>query len=102
MRPRRVNASELVSGHPTRTAIEQLIRRWLRARPMAPMGFLVRVHLFEFADPPFERAAAFAFGDEVRAFDELALWPLTSMVGTYIFDTTSPMGDANRASDRKR
>lgn len=50
VRTRCVDSSELAPGHTTRAAIEHLIRQWLRTRPMAPMGFLVRVHLFEFAE----------------------------------------------------
>ena len=37
-------------GSPTRRAVEALIARWLAARDMAPMGFLVDVQPFDFAD----------------------------------------------------
>jgi lysylphosphatidylglycerol synthetase-like protein (DUF2156 family) len=43
---RRVGAAE-VDG-PLRPAFEALGRRWLAGRPMAPMGFLVKLHLFSF------------------------------------------------------
>jgi phosphatidylglycerol lysyltransferase len=36
--------------HPLRLALEALIARWLAARPMAPMGFLVDVQPFAFAE----------------------------------------------------
>jgi phosphatidylglycerol lysyltransferase len=50
IRTRRISPGELAVGNPTRIEIEELIRRWLRTRPMAPMGFLVRVHPFEFVE----------------------------------------------------
>ena len=37
-------------AHPLRLAIEGLIARWLAARPMAPMGFLVDVQPFAFVE----------------------------------------------------
>jgi phosphatidylglycerol lysyltransferase len=46
---RRVDATELAVGAPTRRAIEGLIERWLGMRSMAPMGFLVDVQPFSFA-----------------------------------------------------
>jgi len=46
-----VQAHEIVDPEqPRRRAIEALIARWLGSRSMAPMGFLVRVHLFDFAE----------------------------------------------------
>ena len=47
---RRVPGSELSLGATTRTEIEALIERWLGQRSMAPMGFLVDVQPFTFAD----------------------------------------------------
>jgi phosphatidylglycerol lysyltransferase len=47
VRVRRVEASELGSQDAAmRIAIEELIARWRRTRPLAPMGFLVRVDPF--------------------------------------------------------
>jgi phosphatidylglycerol lysyltransferase len=46
---RHVPAS-LAEGTRHRAAIEALMDRWRRARPMAPMGFLVRLEPFGFAD----------------------------------------------------
>jgi phosphatidylglycerol lysyltransferase len=46
-----VQSHEIVDpAQPRRRAIEALIARWLGSRSMAPMGFLVRVHLFDFAE----------------------------------------------------
>jgi phosphatidylglycerol lysyltransferase len=42
-----VAAQELAAGTPLRQALEGLIREWLRAKPMPPMGFLVRVDPFQ-------------------------------------------------------
>jgi len=53
---RRVSPDELrAPEHPTRQAVDRLLSRWLAARRMAPMGFLVQV-------------APFAFAEERRAF----------------------------------
>ncbi|MDB4930559.1 MAG: hypothetical protein JWM10_3043, partial [Myxococcaceae bacterium] len=51
VRVRLAGAAEVTDpGAPTRRALEGLIERWLAARAMAPMGFLVDVQLFGFAD----------------------------------------------------
>ncbi len=47
---REVVASELAEGAPLRGRIEALVERWLATRRMAPMGFLVAVELFSFAE----------------------------------------------------
>jgi phosphatidylglycerol lysyltransferase len=48
---RRVPAAEIADAEsPERRAIEALIARWLGSRGMAPMGFLVDVQPFAFAD----------------------------------------------------
>lgn len=45
------SAAEIIDpGSPTRRAIERLIARWLAAKAMAPMGFLVDVQPFAFAE----------------------------------------------------
>jgi phosphatidylglycerol lysyltransferase len=46
---REVTAAEL-GGGATRHGIERVTERWLRARGMAPMDFLVRLELFSFAE----------------------------------------------------
>jgi phosphatidylglycerol lysyltransferase len=48
---RRVDPRELSDASaPARRAIEQLIERWLASRRMSPMGFLVHVQPFDFAE----------------------------------------------------
>lgn len=48
---RRISARELDADHDsTRRAIDQLIERWSETRTLAPMGFLVAVHPFQFAE----------------------------------------------------
>jgi phosphatidylglycerol lysyltransferase len=47
---RPVAADELAPAAPLRVAIEALIERWRRDKPMAPMGFLVDVQPFDFAE----------------------------------------------------
>lgn len=47
---RAVARDELAKGHPTRTQIDALITRFLQARAMAPMGFLVQIAPFAFLD----------------------------------------------------
>jgi phosphatidylglycerol lysyltransferase len=42
-----VTASELGAGTPLRQVLEGLIAEWLRAKPMPPLGFLVRVDPFQ-------------------------------------------------------
>lgn len=46
---RELAPAELDAGAPMRAAVEALIQRWLHARVMAPMGFLVDVQPFSFA-----------------------------------------------------
>ena len=45
----RVSAEEVAVGSPLRPALEALIREWQLAKPMPPMGFLVRVDPFGFS-----------------------------------------------------
>jgi phosphatidylglycerol lysyltransferase len=47
---RPVAADALSPGAPLRRSIDDLIGRWLNARPLAPMGFLVDVQPFTFAE----------------------------------------------------
>jgi phosphatidylglycerol lysyltransferase len=47
---RRVGAAELAADPSLRRSIETLIERWQQDKPMAPMGFLVDVQPFEFAE----------------------------------------------------
>jgi len=45
----RVSAEEVAAGAPLRPELEALIREWQLAKPMPPMGFLVRVDPFGFS-----------------------------------------------------
>ena len=45
---RPVSPNELSPGLPLRGEVERLIQRWLSARPLSPMGFLVDVRPFRF------------------------------------------------------
>jgi phosphatidylglycerol lysyltransferase len=47
---RALRAAELAQGCPMRARLDRLIARWLRAQPMAPMGFLVQVDPFTFPE----------------------------------------------------
>lgn len=47
---REVQAAELAEGTPLRAQVEALVAAWLASRKMAPMGFLVGVELFGFAE----------------------------------------------------
>lgn len=47
---RRLTHDELAAGHPTRAELERLIARFLGARAMAPMGFIVQIDPFVFLD----------------------------------------------------
>jgi phosphatidylglycerol lysyltransferase len=79
---RRVPATELVEGASTRTKIEALIARWLGRRSMAPMGFLVDVQPFTFAD---ERQYFVAeHGDAIVGF--LAVVPVYARNGWFLED----------------
>lgn len=50
VRVRAVGAAELGPGMPLRAEVDRLVARWLASRPMAPMGFLVDVEPYRFAD----------------------------------------------------
>jgi len=47
---RSVGPPELAPGSPMRAAIDGLVRRWLASRAMAPMGFLVDIEPYRFAE----------------------------------------------------
>jgi len=47
---REIESPELAPEHPTRMQVGALIERWLATRPIAPMGFLVQIDPFTFAD----------------------------------------------------
>jgi phosphatidylglycerol lysyltransferase len=45
-----IAAAQLAPGQPLREELESLVRMWQRSQALAPMGFLVKVELFEFAE----------------------------------------------------
>jgi len=97
---RAVAASELESPvAPVRAAIAGLIERWLRARPMAPLGFLVQVDLFSH---PEERRI-FAAERDGYLLGFLALVPVYSRNGWLLEDLlrepTAPNGTSELLID---
>jgi len=45
-----LSPAQLAPGQPLRDELESLVHAWQRSQALAPMGFLVKVELFEFAD----------------------------------------------------
>jgi len=83
VRVRVVQPEELVNPNdPTRRAIEQLTARWLGTRPMAPMGFVVHVHSFSFA----EQRRCFVAEHDGRVVGFLAASPIYVSRGWFIED----------------
>jgi phosphatidylglycerol lysyltransferase len=83
VRVRRLSVSEIGEAElPVRRAIEQLIARWLKSRSMAPMGFLVRVHLFDFLEE--RRVYVAERGEQLCAL--LALVPVYARNGWFVED----------------
>lgn len=90
---RAVSASELQDPQaPIRHAIDSLARRWLSARQMAPMGFLVQLSLFSEAD---ERRCLVAEADG-RLVGVLGMIPVYARRGWFcedlLRDPTAPNG----------
>jgi phosphatidylglycerol lysyltransferase len=75
----RVMADE---SHSERRAVEALIERWSRSKPMPPMGFLVRVHPYSF---PEERSLFVAKKDE-RLVGFAGVVPVYARKGRFIED----------------
>jgi len=67
---------------PLRRELEALIARWMRARGMANMGFLVRVHLFELIE---ERRIYVAY-TQGRACGVISLVPIYARDGYMVED----------------
>ena len=84
--------AELVLEHPIRLQLDALIARWLAARPMAPMGFLVQVDPFTF--PEHRRYFVAERGGAIVAF--LGVIPIFARGGwffeDFIRDATAPNG----------
>lgn len=89
---RKLDAGELAAGHATRTQLEALIARWLAARTMAPMGFLVQVDPFVF--PEHRRFFVAEREGNIVAF--LGIIPIYARDGwffeDFLRDPTAPNG----------
>jgi phosphatidylglycerol lysyltransferase len=97
---RRLAAAELASPTaPLRAAIAALIDRWLRDKPMAPMGFLVDVQPFDFPD---ERRYFVAERDDV-VLGFLAAVPIYGrrgwLIEDFLRDPRAPNGTAELMID---
>jgi phosphatidylglycerol lysyltransferase len=45
-----IGAAQLAPGQPLREELDSLVKAWLKSQALAPMGFLVKVELFGFAE----------------------------------------------------
>jgi phosphatidylglycerol lysyltransferase len=79
---RTLEERDLTEGASMRTQIESLVARWIRSRPMAPMGFLVDVQPFEHAG---ERRY-FVAEHEGRIVGFLAVVPIYMRGGWFLED----------------
>jgi len=88
---RRLDARELEGSHATRAQLDQLIARWLVARPMATMGFLVQVHPYTY---PGERRCFIAERQgHIAGF--LGVVPVYARGGWFFEDFLSEPGAPN-------
>jgi phosphatidylglycerol lysyltransferase len=85
VRVRSLDPSELALGHALRDRLDALIARWLHTRPMAPMGFLVQVHPYTFAEE--RRCFAAERGDALVGF--LGVIPIYARGGWFFEDFLS-------------
>jgi len=96
---RRLPPIELEPSHPTRARLDRLIERWLAARPMATMGFLVQVHPYTF---PEERRSFIAEQDS-RVVGFLGIVPIYARGGwffeDFLTDPTAPNGTTEALID---
>ena len=88
---RRLDPSELEASHETRAQLDRLIARWLAARPMATMGFLVQVHPYTF---PEERRC-FVAEQGSRILGLLGIVPVYARGGWFFEDFLSEPGAPN-------
>lgn len=79
---RRLDFHELDAAHPTRAQIDALIERWLATRPMAPMGFLVQVHPYTFA----EERRSYVAEQQGRVVGFLGVIPVYTRQGWFFED----------------
>jgi phosphatidylglycerol lysyltransferase len=93
---RRVDPEELrAPEHPTRRAVDQLLARWLAARRMAPMGFLVQVSPYAFAEE--RRAFVGELNGEVVCF--LSAAPVFARQGWLLQHLVRAPGAPNGATE---
>jgi phosphatidylglycerol lysyltransferase len=97
---RRVSPEELRDPeHPTRRAVDRLLARWLASRRMAPMGFLVQMSPYAFAEE--RRAFVGELSGEVVCF--LSAAPVFAREGWLlqhiIRDPRAPNGSAELMVD---
>jgi phosphatidylglycerol lysyltransferase len=95
---REVTASELEAGQ-TREGIARVAERWLKARSMAPMEFLVRLELFSFT----EDRRCFVAEKDGRVVGVAGVVPVPARLGWFIEDLvrdpTAPNGTAELLID---
>ncbi len=97
---RRVEPEELREvSHPTRRAVDRLLARWLASRRMAPMGFLVQLSPYEYAEE--RRAFVGELNGEVVCF--LSAAPVFAREGWLlqhvVRDPRAPNGSAELMVD---
>lgn len=93
---RPVAAAELSDpGAPARAAIEGLLTRWLRARPMSPMSFLVQLHLYSH---PEERRC-FVAEQQGRVVGVLGVVPIYARGGWFLEDLLRDPGAPNGTAE---
>jgi phosphatidylglycerol lysyltransferase len=92
---RRLDPRELEPSHPTRILLDDLIHRWLAARPMAAMGFLVQVHPYTF---PEERHSFVAEMDG-RVMGFLGIVPVYARGGWFFEDFLTVPGAPNGTTE---
>lgn len=83
---RAVSAAELAPGTPLRAALERLIAEWLRAKPMPPMGFLVRVDPFALMNERRLFVARRIVGGEQEVVGFAAVVPVYARQGWFVED----------------
>jgi phosphatidylglycerol lysyltransferase len=94
-----VSVRELVGSDaeaaPLRVAVERMAQRWLETRPMAPMGFLVKLELFGFSH--YRRCFVAMAGDRVVGFAGLV--PVPSRLGWLVEDLIRDPAAPNGTSE---
>lgn len=79
---RAVGPAQLAPGTPLRVQVDAMIARWLASRPIAPMGFLVQIDPFTFA----EERRYFVAEREGRVVAFLGIIPIYARGGWFFED----------------